>query len=103
VETLFLSDFNEYFRPFTPKPTAILSPWNYWNRKVDLMDFEEAVNGQDNDETSSLFQSFIKDRSLLMAKILRPRCLEGQVGERRWRFLKFAEDVRPPYNGMYKP
>ena len=25
--------------------------------------------------------------------------MEGLVPERSWRFLKFAEDVRPPYNG----
>ncbi|KAJ3304769.1 Chromatin assembly factor 1, subunit A [Kappamyces sp. JEL0829] len=97
-----VNDFAYCFRPFSPKATAIVAPANKWLRPIDAMEFDDAINGQDNSQVLDYFGAFRKKNQPFVPGPVRcPKSMHGQVAVHSWKFLKFAEDVRPPYYGTW--
>jgi hypothetical protein len=94
-----LSDFNAHFHPFTPRSTSIVAPINRFDHQIDLDFFDQGVQAQ-NIDAKKLFKEFRGYYKALVRGVCRtPRTLELLIEKHSWRYLKFAEDIRPPYYG----
>jgi Chromatin assembly factor 1 subunit A len=82
----------KFFRPFTIKPNVIMAPYNRFWRQIDIDKFFSSLEIT----TPSIPLTFKPRPPLIPPKSITP------LGKpHSFKFLKFAEDVRPPYYGTF--